>query len=219
MSKGMAAVLIEHNFETAHRLPFLGGKCENLHGHSWKVSIAFVAYEHETGMDSRGISCEYGKLKQVVRTWIDDFLDHGCMLGVKDPLLPVLLAEDSKVFVFGDVSWLAIAGEEQGHTSWTEPNASRVYEDMPWPTVEAVARMLAERLQQRVDANFGDVLWIDRVVVTETAVNSAVWTPSGEEDDRRGRKLELISGHDEYIGVLNANTPSAAGLRREDIHP
>jgi 6-pyruvoyltetrahydropterin/6-carboxytetrahydropterin synthase len=184
MSKGTAAVLIEHNFETAHRLPFLGGKCENLHGHSWKVSIAFVAYEHDTGMDSNGISCEYGRLKEVVRGWIDSRLDHGCMLGVKDPLLPVLLREDSKVYVFGDVVHLIDAAEDEDYTAIL-PQPERNYKTMPWPTVEAVARMLAEELQLAVDIAFGDTLWVDRVVVTETAVNSAVWTPSGEEEDRR----------------------------------
>jgi 6-pyruvoyltetrahydropterin/6-carboxytetrahydropterin synthase len=209
---GTAAVLIEHNFETAHRLPFLGGKCENLHGHSWRVEIAFVAYQHATGMDSRGISCEYGKLKQVVRTWIDSHLDHGCMLGVKDPLLPVLLKDDSKVFVFGDVGYLVVAAEEEDYAAIL-PSPERVYATMPWPTVEAVARMLAEELQTQVDRHFGDVLWVDRVVVTETAVNKAVWTPSGEEDDRRGRKLELVSGFSEE------HSPTAAALRGEDIHP
>ena len=204
---GTVAVIVEHNFETAHRLPFLGGKCENLHGHSWRVEIAFVAYQHATGMDSRA---EYGQLKQVVRGWIDDRLDHGCMLGVKDPLLPVLLAEDSKVFVFGDVGFLQIAAEEEQRT-WIEPAESRVYKTMPWPTVEAVARMLAEELQQQVDLHFGDVLWVDRVSVTETAVNKAVWTPSGEEDDRRARKLELITYTDP---ALNAGT----ALRGEDVH-
>ncbi len=191
MSGGTVAIVVEHNFETAHRLPFLGGKCENLHGHSWQVSIAFVAYQHATGMDSRGISVEYGQLKQVVRGWIDSRLDHGCMLGVKDPLLPVLLKEDSKVYVFGDVVHLIDAAEDEDYTAIL-PAAERTYAAMPWPTVEAVARMLAEELQAQVDLHFGDVLWVDRVVVTETAVNKAVWTPSGEEDDRRARKLELI---------------------------
>lgn len=206
---GTVAVLVEHNFETAHRLPFLGGKCENLHGHSWQVQIAFVAYQHVTGMDSNGISAEYGKLKQVVRGWIDDKLDHGCMLGVKDPLLPVLLEEDSKVFVFGDVGWLHIAAEEeQRGPGYNVPAEWRTYAALPWPTVEAVARMIAEKIQEQVDKVFGDVLWVDRVVVTETAVNKAVWTPSGEEDDRRGRKLELVS-----------DSPTEAALHGEDVHP
>lgn len=214
---GTVSISVEHNFETAHRLPFLGGKCENLHGHSWKVEITFVAYQHATGMNENGISTDYGQLKAVVRTWIDNYLDHGCMLGVKDPLTPVLLAEDSKLFVFGDVSYLATAEHRRsaGKATWIEPAEARVYETMPWPTVEAVARMIAERIQAEVDEAFNDTLWVDQVRITETATNKAVWTPSGEEDNRRARKLE--QGYTDPL--LNANTATADALRGEDVHP
>lgn len=214
---GTAAVLIEHNFETAHRLPFLGGKCENLHGHSWLAQITFVAYQHETGIDENGISAEYGKLKQIVRGWIDDKLDHGCMLGAQDTLVPVLLEEDSKVFVFGDVSYLETADQlrRTGKAVWIEPAEERTFSALPWPTVEAVARMLAEKVQEQVDKAFPDTLWVDRVVITETSTNKAVWTPSGETQDRGARKLEQV-----YVDpLLNADTPTADALRGEDVHP
>lgn len=163
---GTVSLSIEHNFETAHRLPFLGGKCMNLHGHSWKVKVSFVAYHHKMGMNDHGISIDYGLVKKIVRGWIDAELDHGAMLGADDPLAEILVKYGSKVFVFGD------GGQ---------------YSKMPWPTVEATARMLADVLQDQVDQALNEILWVDAVHVTETAVNSALWIPSGQEDGRFAR--------------------------------
>jgi 6-pyruvoyltetrahydropterin/6-carboxytetrahydropterin synthase len=108
-------VTVKHNFETAHRLPCLPGKCQSLHGHSWWVEWLFDA-----PMDENGITLEYGALKKQLRTWVDRYLDHGTMLGHEDNLIefaPML----GKVFIFG-------------------PGGG--YPFKPWPTVEAVAEML-----------------------------------------------------------------------------
>lgn len=92
------SVSVSHNFETAHRLPQLGGKCFNLHGHSWWTEITVAA----PALDNNGIVVEFGAFKRQVREWIDTHLDHGAMLGTGDPLLPVLTAMGSKVFEFED---------------------------------------------------------------------------------------------------------------------
>lgn len=137
-------ITVKHNFETAHRLPFLGGKCTNLHGHSWLVEWQFRHL-----MDADGITMEYGELKKTLRTWVDERLDHGTMLGKKDTLVPVLTEEKSKLFVFG-VDYLRY----------------------PWPTVEAVAFMLADRATDLVGMKPAEVR------VQETAVNAAIWNPA-----------------------------------------
>lgn len=93
MSRGVA---VRHNFETAHRLPHLGGKCYNLHGHSWWCEVVVVS----DGLTPDGLVVEFGDFKRAVREWIDTNLDHGAMLGQQDPLLPVLRAADSKVYPF-----------------------------------------------------------------------------------------------------------------------
>ena len=87
------SVTVRHNFETGHRLPHLGGKCSNLHGHSWWVEVTFTGELHT----SSGIIAEYGELKRLVRGWIDTHLDHGLMLGTEDPLREIL-AEHGKVY-------------------------------------------------------------------------------------------------------------------------
>lgn len=160
MVLGQVSLAVEHNFETAHRLPFLGGKCENLHGHSWHTKVHFQAYDMPGGMDENGISIEYASVKKVVRQWIDTELDHGTMLGMEDPLVESDVYEMlGKVFLFG-------TGNNAGQPIKGD------YEHRPWPTVEAVSEMLCVKLQEQ----FGDSLWIIGVEVRETDVNTATFT-------------------------------------------
>lgn len=82
------SVTVRHNFETAHRIPVLGGKCENLHGHSWWAEITVTAAD----LSQDGTVVEFGAYKRAIRRWIDEKLDHGVILGEDDVLLPVLTA-------------------------------------------------------------------------------------------------------------------------------
>lgn len=88
-----ATVSVRHNFETAHRLPHLSGKCENLHGHSWWVEVTVEAPD----VDERGAVVEFGAFKAALRAWIDRELDHGAMLHHADPLVEVLAEHGCKV--------------------------------------------------------------------------------------------------------------------------
>lgn len=88
----MHAVTVRHNFETAHRLPHLPGKCQSLHGHSWWAEVTVDAPSL-----AAGLVVEFGPFKQALRAWIDEHLDHGVMLDPDDPLVPVLRAHDCKV--------------------------------------------------------------------------------------------------------------------------
>jgi len=89
-------VSVQHNFETAHRLWTVPGKCQNLHGHSWKVEI-MVEW---TQLDARGMVIEYGELKKLFRGWIDTHFDHGTLLDGQDPLFHVFRGHDLKVYAF-----------------------------------------------------------------------------------------------------------------------
>jgi len=123
-----ASVTVRHNFETAHRLPFLGGKCQNLHGHSWWAEVSVFG---EPDVD--GILLDFATLKSRLRGWIDDRLDHGTMLGAADPLVYYLRDEDCKVFVFDPEPPGSVCRAAAGPTSMR---------DLWWPTVENVAELL-----------------------------------------------------------------------------
>jgi 6-pyruvoyltetrahydropterin/6-carboxytetrahydropterin synthase len=77
----MHTVTVSHNFEAAHRLPHLPGKCQSLHGHSWWVDVTYA-----TDDLVNGIAVEFGQAKQFLRGWVDEHLDHGTILGHDDPL-------------------------------------------------------------------------------------------------------------------------------------
>jgi 6-pyruvoyltetrahydropterin/6-carboxytetrahydropterin synthase len=163
------AVTVRHSFETAHRLPALGGKCVSLHGHSWQVEWTVAGYPDDTG-----VLVEYGHLKRVLRGWVDTRLDHGTMLGVADPLAPLLEGQGCKVFRFG------VGGEDPARTR----DAEDLISDHPWPTVESVAVLLAragslclaEATGGYLDGSDLRRLRVSRVCVQETAVNAAEWT-------------------------------------------
>jgi 6-pyruvoyltetrahydropterin/6-carboxytetrahydropterin synthase len=146
------SIAVEHTFEAGHRLPHVPGKCQSLHGHSWRVRVDVSA----PGMDERGMVVEFGPFKNQLREWIDVHLDHGLMLGHEDPLVP-LLTEHGKVHVF---------------TGY----------DYDWPTVENTGILLARIAQGILTTipHARDAR-VSRVEVRETSVNSATWTAPLED--------------------------------------
>lgn len=143
------SITVRHNFEAGHRLPNLGGKCTNLHGHSWWADITVTA----PGIND--VVVEYGVLKKAIRGWIDMHLDHGVMLGHDDPLAAIL-PDFGKIYLFGDTP------ESDG---------------LSWPTVENVAYLIAEataRLLTNIEREPG--AHVAAVTVHETHVNAATWT-------------------------------------------
>ncbi|MGW0485805.1 6-pyruvoyl trahydropterin synthase family protein [Nonomuraea sp. NPDC003214] len=149
----MFTTSVSHAFDAAHRLPHLGGKCVNLHGHTWHTTVT-IGTGH---LDREGVVVDFSRIKKRMRAWIDDRLDHATMLGADDRLLPALQDEAQKVFIFG-----------------RSPGTD--YPDQPWPTVEAVAQLLADQAHDwlRQAADRVDVTLL-RVDVAETATNTASW--------------------------------------------
>lgn len=58
-------------FAAAHQLTMVGSKCENMHGHNWKVEV-YVAGEKT---DDAGVLVDFGIIKKHVRE-IMSLLDH-----------------------------------------------------------------------------------------------------------------------------------------------
>ena len=67
----MYEIAVFSHFSGAHRLRYLHGQCENLHGHNWKIE-AHVTSRH-LGKD--GVAIDFGMLKEKLRTILKD-LDH-----------------------------------------------------------------------------------------------------------------------------------------------
>ncbi len=58
-------------FAAAHRLTMVGEKCENLHGHNWKVEV----YIQGQQLDEGGVLMDFGIIKTQVRDLMKT-LDH-----------------------------------------------------------------------------------------------------------------------------------------------
>jgi len=61
----------EFEFDAAHNLVNYEGRCENLHGHRWKVQVTVKA---PVGDD--GIAFDFVKLKEIVEEKVIKKLDH-----------------------------------------------------------------------------------------------------------------------------------------------
>lgn len=67
----MFELKIETDFSAAHRLTMVGEKCENLHGHNWRIEVYVTGKE----LDEGGVLMDFGILKKKVAA-IMDTLDH-----------------------------------------------------------------------------------------------------------------------------------------------
>jgi 6-pyruvoyltetrahydropterin/6-carboxytetrahydropterin synthase len=68
---GLFEVMIERNFSSAHQLRGYKGKCENLHGHNYKIEIFARGRE----LDHIGLLVDFGELKTAADD-IVQYLDH-----------------------------------------------------------------------------------------------------------------------------------------------
>ena len=67
----MYTVRVADSFSAAHSLKFSQSKCENLHGHNWKVEIFICG----TSLDKSGMLMDFDKLKAILKKIINK-LDH-----------------------------------------------------------------------------------------------------------------------------------------------
>ena len=67
----MFEVTVEAGFSSGHYLRNYRGKCENPHGHNYKVFITLMGTE----LDEAGLLLDFKLLKQVMRPVVD-YLDH-----------------------------------------------------------------------------------------------------------------------------------------------
>jgi len=75
-------------FDMAHRLSNHLGKCKNLHGHRYKVELEFIGTRvNNENSPEEGMVIDFGNIKQLAKTWVDDTLDHVTMLHVSDTIL------------------------------------------------------------------------------------------------------------------------------------
>ena len=67
----MYEITILSHFSGAHRLRYLHGRCEDLHGHNWKIEVSVVSRH----LGKEGVALDFGILKQETAKVVQS-LDH-----------------------------------------------------------------------------------------------------------------------------------------------
>jgi len=71
----------EFRFEAAHALDGYGGKCKDIHGHSYHLMITVLGYPNENAEDPDcGMVIDFSDIKEVVKSKILKNFDHRLVL-------------------------------------------------------------------------------------------------------------------------------------------
>ncbi|CAM1374288.1 6-carboxy-5,6,7,8-tetrahydropterin synthase [Tenacibaculum litopenaei] len=76
----------QFSFETGHALYGYDGKCKNVHGHSYKLSVTVVGTPiSDTSNVKYGMVIDFGDLKKIVKEEIVDVFDHATVFNKNTP--------------------------------------------------------------------------------------------------------------------------------------
>ncbi len=86
----MYALQTEASFDSAHFLTDYYGKCENLHGHRWRIVVTIAQESLQTDGTMKDMVLDFGVFKRTVRE-LADSLDHTFLIE-EGSLKPATLA-------------------------------------------------------------------------------------------------------------------------------
>ena len=82
-------------FSYGHRLLGHGGKCRYLHGHNGLLEVMV----NSRVLDELGMVVDCFKIRDVIKGWIDEHLDHKMILCKNDPVVETLMAMDEPLYL------------------------------------------------------------------------------------------------------------------------
>ncbi|MEX0997109.1 MAG: 6-carboxytetrahydropterin synthase [Flavobacteriaceae bacterium] len=76
----------QFNFETGHALYGYDGKCRNVHGHSYKLSVTVIGSPiSDSNHVKYGMVIDFSDLKKIVKEEIVDVFDHATVFNKNTP--------------------------------------------------------------------------------------------------------------------------------------
>ena len=76
----------QFSFETGHALYGYDGKCRNVHGHSYKLSVTVIGTPiNDNNHVKYGMVIDFGDLKKIVKEDIVDVFDHATVFNKNTP--------------------------------------------------------------------------------------------------------------------------------------
>ena len=159
--------------EIMHRLGgAYSGRCLHPHGHRYEVEITVTAQK----FNADGMIVDFKKLKEVVKTVLDDKWDHGACVRVDDPLARPLMED---------------AHHERVHII----NAN--------PTLEWMVEHWALELQKALDSVCPGVA-VSMLKASETARNTVTWRcnclPWERSESVNGAKKPMCANKEKECG-------------------
>jgi len=120
----MYEVKIEDHFSGAHRLRNYHGKCEDLHGHNWKVEVLV----YSNSLDEGGMVLDFKTLKTSTRQVLE-MLDHKYLNELPDFLETNPSSENISRYIFDRLKPLLKGqnGTLKKITVWESENACASY--------------------------------------------------------------------------------------------
>jgi len=81
-----------------HRLLEYDGKCKYLHGHNGLIEVDIEA----DSLDSLGMVMDFTSVRDIVKGWVDENLDHKMLLRRDDPVAPILEKLGEPIYLLDD---------------------------------------------------------------------------------------------------------------------
>lgn len=76
----------QFNFETGHALYGYDGKCKNVHGHSYKLSVTVIGTPITDNSNVKwGMVIDFSDLKKIVKEEVVDVFDHAIVFNKNTP--------------------------------------------------------------------------------------------------------------------------------------
>ena len=83
-------------FDSAHRLINHESKCRMLHGHRYVVEASFCAKQ----LDEVGRVIDFGVIREVLGSWIDEHFDHNTILSIADKKLGEEISKNTQQKIY-----------------------------------------------------------------------------------------------------------------------
>lgn len=77
-----------HDFSCGHRVVGQGGKCEQLHGHNYRIHFTIKTVETESDkalVDKVGRVIDFGEISARLCNWLEQNWDHKFLMWERDP--------------------------------------------------------------------------------------------------------------------------------------
>ena len=89
------SVTKEFTFDAAHNLENYHGKCESLHGHTWKVQVTVTG-----SIDEDGMVFDFSEMKKIIYQHVRNSIDHKYL----NDLIKQPTAENIGLWIYDQIS-------------------------------------------------------------------------------------------------------------------